>query len=836
MGRATALLPARTLRGAMAEVAAAHLSGALRVGDGEQLMRVLLQTRAAVLDVLFGSVAPPPVDAAEIFTCVARAARSSSGVIASISWLLGAGSSSGASCWDAVCAHVRDEAGFLSRARSVARLARGLQVAASRAGLDGTAAVSSALRALLVRFGGSRSVWVRVYLDGRGSVEPGADSAGAALDLEHLVYRSLCEDDKAAVLGYWRAEADRGVPDVPPRLLSDVDDTFYPRLLDHSLALAKDGGTRPYPGVRALYRELARDRRGRGRAAEAEAEAGREREPAGGEAGEEEREEREPPLFPTHVTFVSARPKLLKGSTAAALVQEGAAETASVLTGGARSWLSHAHMAEAKARKFARYALCFPESRFVWLGDSGQGDLAFAARACALCATQLRLPPPLVLIHDIVRPAWTAGWSDAPDALHERCTPPKERRSLALLRGAHLVDSFVDAALLAAQSGFVSPDAPARVALEARDELAALVGAELSAPFRRLPLFHVLPGAAVAPALPSPSPSPGAAAASAAPAPLLSLGRGELAGLWCEPQAAWTKTPAALLRAHLTAHGRACFERLRAGVAGSGLLSPTRSQVLKGLGLYGAAPGRASTLPLPSSAASTDAASSTASALPRIDHVLGSPPLSPPPDPDLDARSDPHASAAAAGGGRGLGSDPLAWGDLDAAGPDEEDDAGLPALGAADDDDEDTGLEPAEGRGGGRLAHGPDALGLRQLPERRGGTTSLPRAPRSDVVLPEHSRAVPSPRGTAGSGIPRAVSSPAAPATAPLVAGEPAFALESPPPRTRTSPVSAAAAAASSLSAREAWARKRWAELDAASERVVLFWAVLADLMEEVEG
>ena len=61
-------------------------------------------------------------------------------------------------------------------------------------------------------------------------------------------------------------------------------------------------------------------------------------------------------------------------------------------------------MADKKLSNIGMYTQLFPEYQFVWLGDSGQGDV-LVAKALIAEFTAKGMQPPLVFIHDVVRQA-----------------------------------------------------------------------------------------------------------------------------------------------------------------------------------------------------------------------------------------------------------------------------------------------------------------------------------------------------------------------------------------------------------------------------------------------
>jgi hypothetical protein len=122
----------------------------------------------------------------------------------------------------------------------------------------------------------------------------------------------------------------------PLRVISDIDDTLYCSLKDTRYPK----GT-VYPGVLELFGKLSE----------------------------------EPPVF------LTARPELLS-SLAEKLthlqLRRYGLEHPTVLSGTLPGLMGHRRMAEQKARTLTSYSEIYPEFRFVFFGDSGQGDMALA--------------------------------------------------------------------------------------------------------------------------------------------------------------------------------------------------------------------------------------------------------------------------------------------------------------------------------------------------------------------------------------------------------------------------------------------------------------------------
>jgi len=137
------------------------------------------------------------------------------------------------------------------------------------------------------------------------------------------------------------------------RVVSDIDDTLYSSLHDHRYAR----GT-IYPGVLELLSQLSPY----------------------------------PPIFLTARPELSA--SLFERITHRQLRRYGI-EGATVLSGNLPGLFGHQRMANQKARTLTQYIELYPEFRFLFLGDSGQGDMALSQKLLE------RNPPPIerALIH-----------------------------------------------------------------------------------------------------------------------------------------------------------------------------------------------------------------------------------------------------------------------------------------------------------------------------------------------------------------------------------------------------------------------------------------------------
>lgn len=234
-------------------------------------------------------------------------------------------------------------------------------------------------------------------------------------DLQQLVYGDIDDDAiREAILDHFAAE--QAPPEDDLKILSDIDDTFYANWKDRRYPKKT-----VYPGVRQLYLELDRG-------------------PAG-ELGD--------------VVFVTARPQDRTGWVESAThrsLRERGLETATILCGALTHLHSNASIADRKFQNFVEYAALYPEYRFVFVGDSGQGDADFGRRMRAHAPDRVEL----VLIHDVV-------------------ATPQADRAVSAEEGVVLFDTYVGAAVTLHGAGLLSVDAAHRVADAALAELEALV-------------------------------------------------------------------------------------------------------------------------------------------------------------------------------------------------------------------------------------------------------------------------------------------------------------------------------------------------------------------------
>lgn len=175
------------------------------------------------------------------------------------------------------------------------------------------------------------------------------DGATDRFDLQQLVFRDIeTADLRSALLKHFQTQA--GAPGDAVKVFSDIDDTFYVNWVDDRFPKKT-----VYPGVRAFYEELDK-----GAA------------PTPDRLGD--------------LMFLSARPYdsagFLEHRTRSMLAGHGVTQ-ATVLSGDFLHLVGNENIAKKKFSNWEEMRQLYPEYGSVFIGDSGQGDGIFGARATA---------------------------------------------------------------------------------------------------------------------------------------------------------------------------------------------------------------------------------------------------------------------------------------------------------------------------------------------------------------------------------------------------------------------------------------------------------------------
>lgn len=291
--------------------------------------------------------------------------------------------------------------------------------------------------------------------DGLVELKRLVDTAGTDHDLRHTVFQSVSSTpSRAKLLEHFRVEAKQLVHR-PLHVLSDIDMTIW-------VGQFGTGGPKfpqgPIPGSLALFKAL------RGR-----------------------------------ITFLSARPPVWQEQTRRMLFDDIGISEATVLPGTLAAVLqtlfqpekAHKAMGEQKNEAFQQFAGLHPEARFVFVGDSGEGDVDFA---CAF----MQAPGPgmqangvprerrdrVALIHDVV------------DSEGVRPRSGSSRRAELRLGGVIVFDTYAGAAVELFRLGFLDAVGLRAAASSCMDEFAEIQQEEFAShevfETRRTELFRDL--------------------------------------------------------------------------------------------------------------------------------------------------------------------------------------------------------------------------------------------------------------------------------------------------------------------------------------------------------
>lgn len=210
---------------------------------------------------------------------------------------------------------------------------------ASNSGASDRRAEEALLCQLLLAAGGSGLVELKRLID----------AAGGGRDLRYVVFTAVSNSGaREALLTHFLDEAKRLPPPRPAHVLSDIDMTVWVGKFGTGGPKLPQG---PIPGALPLFHALG-----------------------------------------SHVTFLSARPPLWESQTRRLLVDDVGIAEAVVLPGSLRAVAqallqpeqARRAMGERKTAVFGEFAQLHPEARFIFVGDSGEGDVDFATSFMAM--------------------------------------------------------------------------------------------------------------------------------------------------------------------------------------------------------------------------------------------------------------------------------------------------------------------------------------------------------------------------------------------------------------------------------------------------------------------
>ena len=256
-----------------------------------------------------------------------------------------------------------------------------------------------------------------IFLGTQGSaltaLKNAVDAGGDYHDLQQLVFHDIDNAGiRSQLLDHFAKQAQ---PTGQVKVLSDIDDTFYVNPKDHSYP-----SKTVYPGVRAFYSELDK---GAGALPDREGD----------------------------LTFLSARPYDRAGigeSMTRSMLDENGVKNATVLSGDFLHLIGNSSIADKKFDNWQQYRQLFPEYKSVFIGDSGQGDAIFGAKAVSTAPSDMKA----VFIHNVTNMS------------------PEDRQAMAQ-KGVFVFDTYVGAATEAFRRGLITREGLERVASSASVEL-----------------------------------------------------------------------------------------------------------------------------------------------------------------------------------------------------------------------------------------------------------------------------------------------------------------------------------------------------------------------------
>jgi hypothetical protein len=239
------------------------------------------------------------------------------------------------------------------------------------------------------------------------------DAGEDHLDLEELVFHQVDGASRARIVAHIAREAG-DIHNDEVKILSDFDDTVQAGMKDelHPTGII-------YPGVVEFWKAL--------------------------DAGSTEK-----PFSIGDLALITARPGaafgVVENQLRGTLRNIGAVQP-SVITGTISGLRSHKAMAKAKLVSIANFAQLYPEYPWVFIGDSGQGDVLVAEELYQRWPDKTRA----AFIHDVTLPT-------------DDVSAPKYDREEYAAKGVYFFDTYIGAALKAHELGLITAGALAEVA------------------------------------------------------------------------------------------------------------------------------------------------------------------------------------------------------------------------------------------------------------------------------------------------------------------------------------------------------------------------------------
>jgi hypothetical protein len=244
------------------------------------------------------------------------------------------------------------------------------------------------------------------------------DLGGDHLDLEKLIFRDVDKHTRTQLLNHFYREG-LAVDHPHLKVMSDIDDTLYASRSDTRFPRYTI-----YPGIRAFFDALDR-----------------------GICSEDDCGD---------LIFLTARPNGPQGTwegRSHALIRRLGIRAA-ILSGTLLGLLSHRRMAAVKLKNFERFKQLYPEYNFVFLGDSGQGDMLVGRDMLDRDSNNVKA----IFIHD----------------LGNTKVLSIEKQTALAKKGVYLFKTYVGAAVIAYHLGLITMENLIKVADQAHSEFNAI--------------------------------------------------------------------------------------------------------------------------------------------------------------------------------------------------------------------------------------------------------------------------------------------------------------------------------------------------------------------------